>query len=181
MVQITVARIDQVAGYPNPIMVAFGKQIPFDCFVRNELNGLRQMNEVVYSENADGSQGVPYMPRPFPVGTWQLFYPHSETDALTAPYFFPTDAWQIVDEWDVAHDINGKLCYVGKTGRQVKDYGYGLHCSSAHESDGCLHIIDDPLGVKGKFDYIDELFNDMVAYLKDPSVSQPPELRVDAV
>ena len=178
MIQITVAKVDGVAGAANAVMTAFGKSVPFSCFVRNEVNGLRNMNEVVYSTNQDGSKGVPYMPRPFPVGTWTLGHPDLRSDPLLAPYFIPTTAWQLVDEWDVIQKDDGEW-YSGKTGRQVKDYAYGIHCSSAHESDGCIHIVDDPSGRKTKFDYLDELVNDLVNWLRDPTMAQPPEICVE--
>ncbi len=189
MIQITVGRLDGVAGAPNPIMTAFGKTVPFFCFVRNELNGLRKMNEVVYSTNEDGSRGVPYMPRTFPVGTWALLMPAPRSNPLLAPYFCPTTAWQIVDEWAVEQRDDGEW-YTGKAGGQVKDYAYGIHCSTAHESDGCLHIVDDAPGhqtlkddgtVKTKFDYLDDIVHSLIEWIRDPSMAQPPEIQVTGV
>jgi hypothetical protein len=177
MIQITVGKIDGVAGAPNPIMLAFGKNVPFSCFVRNEINGLRQMNEVVFSVNKDGSKGVPCMPRTFPVGTWSLGMPGVRSDPLLAPYFIPTTAWQMLDEWEVTNK-DGKLWYLKKTGRQVADYAYGLHCSTAHESNGCIHIIDDPSGQHSKFDYLDEIVHSLIDWLRDPTMGQPPEIQV---
>ena len=187
MIQITVGKLDGIAGEQNPVMVAFGKPTPFSCIVRNELNGLRKMNEVVYSTNADGSKGVPYMPRQFPVGTWALEMPGVRSDPLLAPYFIPTTAWQLVDEWDVEQRDDGEW-YTGKTGRQVKDYAYGIHCSTAHESDGCLHIVDDIKVTlkddgtpKTKYDYLDDIVHSLIEWIRDGTMAQPPEIQVTGV
>lgn len=100
--------------------------------VRNELNGQRPRNgagDVVYTTNADGSDGVPYMPRPFPIGNWNItgIVPHltkaDEIKGYLYPYYISTDAWQMVDEWDL--DQKGR--YLKPSGRKVKDYAYGLH------------------------------------------------------
>lgn len=182
MIQITVSRPDGVAGAPNPIMTAFGKPIPYTCFVRNELNGLRKMNEVVYSVQSDGSKGPPIMPRTFPVGTWKLGFPALRSDPLLAPYFCPTDAWQELDEWAVENRGTAsvpEMWYTEKTGRKVKDFAYGIHCSSAHESWGCIHIIDDARG--SKFDYLDELVRTLINWLRDTTMAQPPEIQVVAI
>lgn len=132
----------------------FGRVIPISCLVRNELNGTRGMTEVVYSENEDGSKGVPYMPRPFPVGTWTMYKAEQVfNNPSLGPWFFPTDAWQLVDEWSV---IDGS--YKEPTGRKVKDYGYGVHVSyrlvngelvAEVTSDGCLHIQDSTASTPG--------------------------------
>jgi hypothetical protein len=177
MIQITVSKVDGVAGFPNPIMTAFGKPVPYTCFVRNEVNGLRGMNEVVYAVNADGSKGVPVMPRIFPVGTWELKMPALRSDPLLAPYFIPTTAWQFVDEWEV-ENRDGVAWYTKPSGRKVKDFAYGLHCSTARESWGCIHIVDDPAGKRTKFEYIDDLVNDLINWLRDPTMAQPPEIQV---
>ncbi len=133
------------------ILTAFGRTVPVSCLVRNELNGTRGMSEVVYSENEDGGKGVPYMPRPFPPGTCtikkavQVF----NTPSL-GPWFFATDAHQLVDEWEV---VNG--LYTRPTGRKVMDWGYGVHVSyrivggkqvAEVTSDGCLHLEDATAG-----------------------------------
>ena len=142
-------------------LTGFGKVVPISCLVRNELNGERGMSEVVYTENEDGSQGVPYMPRVFPVGTWAVKKANQEFNKPSlGPWFFATDAHQLVDEWEIAKQDDGTWLYVKPTGRQVMDWGYGIHCSYKIEngvqvdekySDGCLHIVDGQaaFGVSG--------------------------------
>ncbi len=157
MVMITVSTPVGVQGEKGPVMTAFGRRIEYTNWVRNELNMARAMNEIVYSENADGSQGVPYMPRTFPLGTWKVGRPVQKV-GLMAPYFIPTDAHQLVDEWEVQNGL-----YVGKTGRQVMDWGYGLHCLlTVHhlESWGCF-VIED-------LEDLDFLVNQVINFLADP-------------
>lgn len=114
-------------------ITAYGKQILCMCQVRNELNGRRKADEIIYTM---GDVRVPYMPRTFPIGNWRLYHPLPKEDQYMAPYFIPTDAWQNVEEWKVE---NGK--YVGPTGRIVKDAGYGLHFSTSKTTFGCIRIM----------------------------------------
>ena len=97
-------------------------------------------DHVVLSTNADGSDGVPYKPTSFPVGVWNVRQPLARTSIYTAPYFIPTDAHQLVDEWEL--DEHGLYKY--PTGRQVDDWGYGLHHSQIDYTFGCLRIVGIP-------------------------------------
>jgi hypothetical protein len=106
------------------------------CIIRNELNRRRQITEApVYTENKDGSKGVPYMPRMFPFGVWNIVAVLPKTDPYEAPLFISTDAFQRVDEW-----TEGQGHYGEKTGTQVEDYGYGLHNSTSLTTLGCGRI-----------------------------------------
>lgn len=157
-----------IAGQKNPLMVGFGRNIEYTNFVRNEINGRRAKNEVVYSENEDGSKGVPYYPRPFPKGTWKIGKPQQEV-GLLAPFFIPTDAHQLVDEWEL--DENG--LYLQKTGRQVMDWGYGIHCllTVVHlESWGCFVIEHEP--------DLDYLVNQTINFIAEPMYGGVLEIAV---
>jgi hypothetical protein len=111
--------------------------IQCSCVVRNELDGTRRYDEPpVFTENADGSKGVPYMPRKFPLGIWSIVAVLPKDDPYEAPYFISTDATQKVDEWTVEHGHYGV-----KVGRIVSDYGYGLHHSTSRTTLGCGRII----------------------------------------
>lgn len=104
------------------------------CIVRNELNGQRKPDQVVRSEEKDGTDGVPYMPRAFPVGRWFITAAIPKSDDYMAPFFLATDAWQMVDEWSLEGGKYGKP--IGK----VADYGYGLHNSKSGSTLGCIRI-----------------------------------------
>lgn len=104
--------------------------------VRNEQNKQRLLHvarEVVYTMPAPGK---PYMPRPFPKGTWNVMRPEMRTDEYKAPWFIPTDAWQWVDVWS----LDSKGGYHLPTDDSVKDYGYGLHASTSPTTLGCGRV-----------------------------------------
>ena len=134
------------------------KSMAVSSHVRNEINGLRPKigaRDVVYAEKKDGSRGVPYMPRIFPIGSWNIL---GIVDHLTTadqetgylyPHFIRTDAWQMIDEWEIDH----QGYYLRPTGRQVADYGYGLHwaekssttlgCGRIDTKDHLLFIVEE--------------------------------------
>lgn len=112
--------------------------------VRNELNGLRPRkgeHDTCISINADGSPGVPIMPRPFPAGNWKIIgikeHPDpAENHGYLYPVFLLTDAVNEVDEWIL--DENG--FYLRPSGRKVKDHFNGLHFSTSTYTQGCIRV-----------------------------------------
>lgn len=119
-------------------MMAFGNRIDCSCNIRNLENGWRQLDQVVWSTNSDGSRGVPYSPQLFPVGLWMVGRPEPETDPYLKPFFIPTDAHQAVEEWEIAE--RDKMVYVKPTGRLVEDWAYGLHNSTSPTTLGCIRV-----------------------------------------
>lgn len=124
-------------------LLAFGLLIPISCNIRNLENGLRKMDQVVWSENEDGSTGVPYSPQLFPQGIWGVGVPHlvdpkKDPSGYQQPYFIPTDAHCLVDVW-TAVDGDG-WSYKEKTSEKVMDWGYGLHFSLSRTTLGCLKV-----------------------------------------
>lgn len=112
---------------------AFESIIDISCVVRNEVNGWRKKNEVVYSI----PDNKPVQPRPFPKGTWAVGRPDARAgDPYLAPYFIPTSAWQNLPIWK----LDGKKCYVEATANMTKDKGYGLHFSTSGSTHGCIRI-----------------------------------------
>ena len=114
------------------------KTIQVVCAVRNELNGERLLSEVpVYGEGLDGKDTLPYMPRPFPKGTWSIGEIIPKNNPYEAPEFISTDAHQLVHPWTTQD---------GHYGRQIddliEDYGYGLHNSTSSTTLGCGHILE---------------------------------------
>jgi len=97
-------------------------------------------DHVALSTNADGSDGVPYKPTWFPVGIWPVRPPEPRTSIYTAPWIIPTDARQLVDEWE----LDEHQLYKCPTGRQVMDWGYALHHSQIDYTFGCLRVLDVP-------------------------------------
>jgi len=108
------------------------------CLVRNELNGERKLDsKAVYSEMANGTRGVPYMPRPFPKGMCKIVAIIPKDSPYEAPEFISTDAHQPVEEWSIKPDGT----YDKPTGRMVEDFGYGEHNSTSSTTLGCGHIL----------------------------------------
>ena len=129
--QLTWRRNEGLLSYGNRI-------IPVVCDVRNELNGRRKLDEkVVYSENQDGSEGMPYMPRKFPIGKWNVLAIIPKIDPYEAPEFISTDARQQVHPWTSADGHYGV-----EMEDLIWDWGYGLHNSTSSTTLGCGHIIE---------------------------------------
>ena len=131
----------------NATMSAFGKLIPVANDVRNELNKRRKLGlkyEVVMTEPSTGEKPVPYMPRQFPAGTWEItgVTPHNDPkDKYLNPYFIATTARQLVEEWEL-DDAGG---YSKASGRFAMDWGYGIHWPDPKFTTttlGCIRIIN---------------------------------------
>ena len=90
---------------------------------------LHNANEVV--KTVPG--GKPYMPVIFPKGKWQVMRPVERTDPYLAPFYIPTNAWQMVQVW--ALDKDGG--YDHPTPDFVRDTAYGLHSSTSRTTLGC--------------------------------------------
>ena len=119
-------------------MWAWGRKIHCWSKVRNELNGLRDVGyPVVYSENEDGTEGSPYMPRDFPIGEWKVtgltFHPDQIRDHYLYPLFIKTNAHQTVRIWLQENGV-----YTRKTDEIIEDYGYGNHFSDSMTTLGCV-------------------------------------------
>lgn len=81
---------------------------------------------------------VPYMPTGFPSGKWRVGKPESRTNPYLAPFFIPTNAWQMVNEWTLEPDGS----YGSPTARKVRDEGYGIHFSTSSTTLGCLKVVN---------------------------------------
>lgn len=107
------------------------KMIPCSCNVRNELNGLRSMDEIVYTI----PNHHPYMPRIFPKGTWKVALPEPRESKELYPYFIPTNAFQVVPIWNTL--LNS---YVSQSDKTDIDRAYGIHYSEYKNTLGCIKI-----------------------------------------
>jgi hypothetical protein len=116
----------------NAYLEAFGAFIPCSCNVRTLQEGTRGKHEIVYSTPGE----LPYDPRRFPLGKWTVYQPRKRTDPYRAPWYIPTDAWQMVDVWEVQNGF-----YVQPTDQQTRDEAYGLHFSNGPNTFGCIKIL----------------------------------------
>lgn len=108
--------------------------------VRNELNGRRALHsagEVVRTITKERTQGEPYMPRPFPKGTWEITGIEITSNPIFAPVKIRTDAHQQVEVWIL--DAAGG--YEKQSGKFIEDYGYHLHWSKDSKTTlGCGRV-----------------------------------------
>lgn len=111
---------------------AFNSTIELSCIVRNEVNGWRKKDQVVYSI----PDSKPIQPRQFPKGRWAVGKPDPRKGEYLAPYFIPTDAWQYLPIWS----LDNNKCYLKETINTTKDKGYGLHYSESTSTQGCIKI-----------------------------------------
>ena len=102
------------------------------CHVRNEINKRRLVNQVVYTI----PDKTPYYPRQFPIGTWEIYEATSTKNPEMAPYIIRTNAFLMVDAWEVK---NGK--YYKNLGIKVKDAGYHIHLLAMFRTtQGCIGV-----------------------------------------
>ena len=123
------------------------RSIDCSCLVRNEINGWRRVEQVVYSIPDE----FPCQPRIFPAGKWTIYKPIEKRDDYTAPYFIPTDACQTLPVWKVKE---GR--YVHETCKMITDKGYGLHHSTSNTTLGCIKItnLDDLVALVDEINYM---------------------------
>jgi hypothetical protein len=122
-----------------------------DCEVRNEINQERKLwnpDEVVETMVMNKyEKSYPYMPRPFPKGQWNIIgWRDTDNEKYVEPVFIQTDAYQIVEIWDLT-DTGG---YLIGTGEYTNDYGYGFHFWSGRTTLGCgrLFRYESPIEIK---------------------------------
>jgi hypothetical protein len=121
---------------------------------RGECLFLHEFSSIVYSAESDfrrnkaskviqqitqkRTYGVPISPKPFPKGTWNITgieqWASAESRKNYGEWKINTDAFQLVDEWD----LDAKGAYKNKTGAQVDDWGYAIHYSVFRTSLGCI-------------------------------------------
>jgi hypothetical protein len=120
-----------------------GKEFVITSIVRNELNGRRRLHEpgeVVNTVTKDGRWGQPYMPRPFPKGTWKITGVEKTGEPVFAPVKIRTDAHQKVELWN----LDGRGGYDRPSGIFAEDWGYHLHWSENSKTTlGCGRVGTD--------------------------------------
>jgi len=111
------------------------------CKVRNEIDlmyirRLHDKKEVIYAIVNGQKTNIPYMPRKFPKGTWEITGIEASIDPIFAPFKIRTNAQQMVNAWT----LDSKGGYDKPTERQVLDGGYLLHCSTSVTTHGCGRV-----------------------------------------
>ncbi len=111
------------------------------CKVRNEIDlmyvrRLHEPKEVIYAIVNGQKTNIPYMPRKFPKGLWEITGIEASTDPIFAPFKIRTNAFQDVNVWAL-DKIGG---YDKVTEKKVRDGGYLLHCSTSTTTHGCGRV-----------------------------------------
>ena len=114
------------------------EKFPATCIVRNEINGKRSTNQVIYTTPKTGHK-KPYYPRTFPSGIFEITQIEWLTDLNDIEKFGPvkirTTATREVFTWDL--DFYGH--YWEPTGMIQKDYAYHIHHTHKyHTTHGCI-------------------------------------------
>ncbi len=114
-----------------------GRVFKVSCRVRNELNGLRDKDNLFYTTDMWGHwSSTPSQPRVFPAGEWRVTGWYRTDKKYLHPVAFRTNARQQLDVWEVKDGV-----YVRNTGVKVWDYAYLLHWSEESEyTQGCVRL-----------------------------------------
>ena len=124
-----------------------GAAIPATCVVRNEDNGWRHADQIVRTSGQTVPHGMPYQPRAFPPGRWDITrVVDMGDDTAYWPVFIDTSAVQELPVWKLKQDM-----YVRPTTKVFTGRGYGIHHARYHKSGlmvrsnttlGCINILD---------------------------------------
>ncbi len=110
---------------------------PASCNVRNELNGKRAKDQVIYTVH---KRPKPYYPRQFPSGIHRITGIEWVEKGTTryeefGPVIIKTDATRLIFTWDL--DRDGK--YWKPTGKTQVDTGYYIHHTHTYLTTlGCI-------------------------------------------
>jgi hypothetical protein len=109
--------------------------------VSNRVRTLREGTRKSYEVIRSIPDGLPYDPRPFPKGLWNItgveWQQEKGFDPRTyGPVKIRTYAWQWVKVWEL--DADGD--YLRETEKQVKDTCYWLHYSESGTTLGCIRL-----------------------------------------
>ena len=112
------------------------------CHVRNEIDPkyirrLHDPNEVVFAIVNGVQTKIPYMPRKFPKGTFEIitveFVPKTDQQKDFWPVKIRTNASQDVEVWELDENKG----YKKGTGKFVRDGGLLIHYSWSNTTLGC--------------------------------------------
>jgi len=127
----------------SDLLQGFGKSFKVSCKVRNELNNLRDKDNIFYTTLAPDDDhplgqwpGVPSQPRIFPIGNWRITSHYKTDRTYLHPIVMITDAHQKLEKWEVKNGL-----YVRGTGIFVEDYALRIHWSKESDfTQGCIRI-----------------------------------------
>jgi len=114
-----------------------GRIFKATCRVRNEINGKRKPGQIVKTfPKVPGQERLPYMPRKFPTGLWEIKDPIWTDDIEYWPVKIPTNAVRNVMTWRV-----GDRGYLEPSGVVQEDAYYHLHFArNSRTTLGCIRL-----------------------------------------
>lgn len=135
MITVLFRRVSENLSWPIPGGI---QTVPAFSRVRNELNGERpdpsRLPDIERGVSVSRTLGPVVMPRPFPLGTWEIYGIEASTDLWTKPRKVLTRAHQPVPIWR----LNAKGEYDSPTGYFFDDWAYWWHwANGSHHTDGC--------------------------------------------
>jgi hypothetical protein len=138
MIDVIFRRKSETMTWPVP---GGWRTVPAFSRVRNELNGKRpdptRLPDLETGITAGLNTGPVVMPRPFPLGAWQIYAVELSDNKWMKPVKIKTRATQHVQVWSLR---NGQ--YDQPTGETFSDWGYWIHfCNGSHTTDGCIGMV----------------------------------------
>lgn len=137
----------QVVTFTGRTLEAWGRSINATCVVRNDLNGWRKPDQVVRTFASTVPHGLPYQPRPFPPGLWEITrVADMGSETVYWPVYVDTEATQELPIWEL--DDRGR--YLVPSDYTVTGRGYGIHHAryevnetliSSSTTLGCINIL----------------------------------------
>lgn len=138
MISVIFRRVSENLSWPIP---GGTRTIPAFSRVRNELNNERpdpsRLPDVEKGVSHARTVGPVVMPRPFPLGTFDIYGIEASAEQWTKPRKVLTRAHQPVPIYKT--DASGQ--YAGPTGEMFDDWAYWIHfCNGSSHTDGCIGI-----------------------------------------
>lgn len=140
--------LTQMMRFTGSELVAFGRHLRATCLVRNELNRWRKSHEVVRTIGSSVPNGLPYYPRPFPPGSWEITRVQDiGPDTAYWPVFLDTPARQELPIWEL--DDHGR--YLQATTETFVARGYLIHHArhringewvASNTTYGCINVLE---------------------------------------
>lgn len=139
MITVIFRRITGTLTWPIP---GGSRSVPAFSRVRNELNKKRpdpgRLPDVETGVSSTRTSGPVVMPRPFPLGTFEIYGIEESSQKWTQPKKILTRAHQPVPIWS----LDDKGQYKSQTGAMFDDWAYWIHfCNGSKHTDGCIGVV----------------------------------------
>lgn len=137
-----------VVEFTGRRLLCFDGEVEATCIVRNEVNGMRGADQVVYTYGSTHPHGLAYQPRRFPAGTHEITrVVDMGYDTAFWPVYMDTSATQELPVWELSTDKE----YKRELARTFTGRGYGIHHARfrrgrqlvpSRTTLGCINVIE---------------------------------------